>query len=57
MTFRALCTGIIFTFFVSAFVYFNGHAITQTYLIRDHFPIIVSGAHFSMSMDHPYGML
>ncbi|MBD3392807.1 MAG: hypothetical protein GF418_11950, partial [Chitinivibrionales bacterium] len=43
MTLRAAFLGLLFAFFVSSVVYFNDQVIQQTYLIGNHFPIIVFG--------------
>jgi len=43
MTLRAILAGILFAFFISIVVYFNDQIIRQTFLIGNHFPIIVFG--------------
>ncbi len=43
MTLRAILCGVLFALFISIAVYFNDQVIAQTYLIGNHFPIIVFG--------------
>ncbi|MBD3344473.1 MAG: hypothetical protein GF401_05370 [Chitinivibrionales bacterium] len=43
MTLRAIIIGFFFAGVISSFTYFNDHVIRQTYLIGNHFPVIVFG--------------
>ncbi|MBD3422529.1 MAG: hypothetical protein GF398_20630 [Chitinivibrionales bacterium] len=44
MTLRSLFIGLLLAFGISAFTYFNDHVLHGTYLIGNHFPVIVFGA-------------
>ncbi|MBD3320206.1 MAG: hypothetical protein GF350_03835 [Chitinivibrionales bacterium] len=43
MTLRAIILGFLFACGISIITYFNDHVIRQTYLIGNHFPVIVFG--------------